>query len=187
MPAAEKQSRQQEAGRDHVRVFAKKEQPELESAVFGVVAADQLLLGLGQVERQPIALRQHADQKDQKSQRLIEDVPATFDLLLDRPLQVQRAGEQDHAEHRQPQWDLVADELSARAEGAQHAVFIVRRPAAENDPIDRQAGDRECEENADVQARGDDELVLTRIGRRRSERHHRERQCGRAGGDSRRQ
>ena len=41
-----------------------------------MVAADQLLLGLGQVERQPVALGERADQEQQERQRLDEDAPA---------------------------------------------------------------------------------------------------------------
>ena len=73
---------QQQAGGDHVRVFAEEKQAELEAAVFGVIAADQFLLGFGQIERQPIALGEDAGQEQQKRQRLIEDVPAdAVDLL----------------------------------------------------------------------------------------------------------
>ena len=68
----------QEAGGDHVRVFAEEEQGELHGAVLGVVAADQFLLGLRQVERQPVALGEDADQEQQERQRLVADVPAVL-------------------------------------------------------------------------------------------------------------
>ena len=96
MPAAEEQDHHQEAGRDHVRVLAQEEHAELQRAVLGVVAADQFLLAFGQVERQPVALGEGADQEQQetpaagarRSRPTMAD-PVTW---LDDPLQVQRAG-----------------------------------------------------------------------------------------------
>src|SRR5207302_5456225 len=75
IPAAKEQDHQQETRRHHVRVLADKKQAELQGAVFRVVAADQLLLRLRQIERQTVALGEHAREEQQKSERLIPDVP----------------------------------------------------------------------------------------------------------------
>ena len=60
---AQEEDRHQETGRDHVDVFGEVEEHELEARILGVVAADQLLLGLRQVERQPARLGVGAHQK----------------------------------------------------------------------------------------------------------------------------
>ena len=39
------------------------------------IAADQLLLGLGQVERQPVGLGEGADQEEQEADRLDDESP----------------------------------------------------------------------------------------------------------------
>ena len=50
-------------------------------AVLGVIAADQFLLRLGQVERQAVALGEDAGHEQQERQRLEEDVPAVLGLV----------------------------------------------------------------------------------------------------------
>ena len=61
MPAAEEQRDADGAGRDHAGVFGQEEQGEPHRAVFGVIPADQFLLGLGQVERGAVGLGVDAD------------------------------------------------------------------------------------------------------------------------------
>ena len=78
MPAAEEQDHHQEAGGDHVRVFAEEEEGQLQGVVLGVVAADEFLLRLGQIERQAVALGERAGHEQQEGQRLVEDVPAQY-------------------------------------------------------------------------------------------------------------
>ena len=69
-----------------------------------MVAADQFLLGLGQVEGQPAGLGERGHAEDHEAQRLDEDVPdAGLGLLGDDRVQPQRAGRQHHAEDAQPQ------------------------------------------------------------------------------------
>ena len=65
----------QEAHRDDVRVFAEEEHGEPKAAVLGVVAADQFLLALRQVERQAVRLGQRAGEENQAGQRLVPEVP----------------------------------------------------------------------------------------------------------------
>src|SRR5207244_10561623 len=54
--------------------------------------------------------------------------------------------------------------LGAGAQAAEEAVLVVRRPAAEQHRVDRQAADGEDEDDADVHVRGDDELVALLVG-----------------------
>ena len=57
-----------------------------QAAVFGVIAADELLLALRQVERQPVRLGQRADVKNQARQRLVPEfqLPEAARRLLRR-------------------------------------------------------------------------------------------------------
>ncbi len=71
----------------------RKNKRELHAAVFGVIAADQFLLGLGQVERQAVALGEDAGDEQQAGQRLEEEVPAVIGLVRDDLFDVQRAGQ----------------------------------------------------------------------------------------------
>src|SRR5947209_7568911 len=133
MPAAEKQDDEQEAGRDHVRVLTQEEHAKLKRAVFRVVTADQFLLRLRKIKRQSVALGENTYQKEKERQRLIPDVPGENTprrLGGDDLLQVQRTGEEHHAQDRHPHRDLVADELSARAQCSEKAVFAVGSPAS---------------------------------------------------------
>ena len=79
-------------------------------------------------------------------------------LPVDDRVQVERAGDQDHAQDRHAQRDLVADELGAGAQAAEERVLVVRRPARQDHAVDRQAADREDVDDADVDARRDLEL-----------------------------
>src|SRR5262249_50827549 len=85
--------------------------------------------------------------------------------------------------------DLVADDLGARPEGPEETVLVVRRPAPQNHGVDRQAADREDEENADIHVRRDDEAKALGIGSAHgsgSERHDHESEHGGEYGDRRR-
>ena len=58
------------------RNSATRNKQQLHARVFGVVAADQFLLALGQVERQAGRFGERGDDKDDKAQRLDEGEPA---------------------------------------------------------------------------------------------------------------
>ena len=58
-PAAEEQRGGDRRDVDQVDVLGQEEQPEPHRRVLGVEAADQLALGLGQVERRPVGLADH--------------------------------------------------------------------------------------------------------------------------------
>ena len=75
MPAAEEE-RDAEAGeRDQVDVLAHREEPEAHAAVLRVVARDELLLGLGQVERGARGLRGAGEEEDDEPDELRDRVP----------------------------------------------------------------------------------------------------------------
>ena len=72
MPAAEEQDHDQERRRDHVQELGHQVHHQLDAGVLGVIAADQLLLGLGQVEGQPGGLGERGHAEDDEAQRLRE-------------------------------------------------------------------------------------------------------------------
>src|SRR5260370_41605519 len=162
MPAPEEQDHHEKAGGDHVGVFAEEEEGELDAVVLRVIAAHELLLGFRQIERQAVALGKGADHEQQERKRLNPNVPAeqtqkttlwrgliAGSLMPDQSFQVQRAADQRDAEDRQAQRNLVADDLGAGAQAAEKAVLVVRRPAAEDDAVDRETGDGEDKKDAE--------------------------------------
>ena len=129
-----------------------------------MVPADQLLLGLREVERQPARLGVGAHQEQQQRQRLEQDEPTPPRLPVDHPLQVQAAGHQEHAEHRHPQRDLVADDLGTRPQRAEQRVLVVGAPAGQDHAVDREAAEREDVQDADVESRGEGEGEVAAVG-----------------------
>ena len=87
--AARRRWLRRESPWDILMNLAEKKQPELDTAVLSVVSAHQLLFGLGQVKGQAIALGEDAGQKDQKRQRMIDDVPSMIRLPCDQRLKIQ--------------------------------------------------------------------------------------------------
>ena len=75
MPAAEEQRHAEAGERDQVDVLGHREEPEAHAAVLGVVAGDELLLGLGQVERRPRRLGRAREQEDDEADELRQHVP----------------------------------------------------------------------------------------------------------------
>ena len=75
VPAAEEQDDRQVAHRDDMQILAQEEHAELHGRILGVKAADQLLLGFGQVKGQPVGLGEGADQEEQEPDRLHEHAP----------------------------------------------------------------------------------------------------------------
>ena len=60
-------------------VFAEEEHAELHPRILGMKPADQLLLGLRQVERQAVGLGEGADEEDQEADRLRRRSPRRGD------------------------------------------------------------------------------------------------------------
>ena len=91
VPAAEEQDHDQESRRDHVQVLAHQVHHQLDAEILGVIAADQFLLALGQVEGQAAGLGKGGDAEDHHPQRLHEGVPGPrLRLLLHDRVQSQR-------------------------------------------------------------------------------------------------
>ena len=66
-PAAEEEDGGEEGHGDHAGVLAQKEQRELQAGIFGVVAGDQFRFSLGEIEGQPIGLRDGGDEIAEKA------------------------------------------------------------------------------------------------------------------------
>ena len=163
MPAAEEQGDTDGTGGHHSRVFGEEEEGESHRAVFGVVAADQFLLGFGHVERGAVGLGVDADEEHDERERLRPDVPRPdgMGLLIDDIFEIQRAEHDHHTEHGQSQRDFVADHVGGGAKPAEEGVFVVAGPPAQHDAVHRQGEHGQDEQHADVQAGG---LEIIAIG-----------------------
>ena len=158
MPAAEEQNHDQERGRDHVEELGDEEQQQLDPRIFRVVAADEFLLRLGKVERQPCRLGEAGHHEDDEAEGLGERIPhARLRLGVHDRVEPQASGGEDNAEQAEAEGDLIGNQLGARPQAAEEAVLVVARPAAEEDAVDRDAREREHPQHADVEARGHEE------------------------------
>ena len=81
VPAAEEERHRERRERDQVHVLGHLEEAPAHAAVLGVVAGDELLLGLGQVERRAVRLGGAGDQEHDEARRLRDDVPPVVVLL----------------------------------------------------------------------------------------------------------
>ena len=157
MPAAEEQDHDQERRCDHVEELGHEEQKELDAGIFGVVATDELLLRLGEVEREPRRLGEARHHEDDEAQRLGKRIPhARLRLGVHDRVEPEAAGGQNDAQQPEAEGDL-GNELGARPQATEEAVFIVARPAPEKDAVDRDARQREDPQHADVEARRHEE------------------------------
>ena len=163
MPAAQKHDHDQERRRDHVEEFGHEEEQELDARIFGVIAADKLLLGLGQVEGEPRRLGEGGHEKHEEAERLREGVPhARVGLGVHDRVELERPGREHHAQEAEAQRNLVGYELGARAQAAEEAILVVARPAAQEYAVDGDAREREHPQHAHVEARGHEQRLLTR-------------------------
>ena len=136
MPAAEEQDHRQRRDQGHAQVLADEEHAELHARVLGVVAGDQLGLGLGQVEGHPLRLREPGDRRRSTGR-------GTAGRRTSSPAAPRRcrAGWNDPASmttpiRRQPHEDLVAEHLRRGPQAAEQRVLVVRGPAAEHRRVD---------------------------------------------------
>src|SRR5581483_559696 len=153
VPAREEQRRHQAGERDHVDVLGHLEQAPAHPRVLRVVAGDELLLGLGQVERRAARLRDAAEEEDDKPDELRRGIREEVPLARDDVRQVERAPEDDDAENAERERDLVRDELRARAHRAEDRVLRLRRPAADDEAVDPDRAEREDRDQADRDVR----------------------------------
>ena len=199
-PAAEEQRRGQRRDGDHVDVLGEEEQRELQRRVLGVEAADQLALGLGEVERRPVGLADHGDHVDDEGDRQQDREPARAGERPAEEAQLvavrlrgddvrgrHRAGVEEHRDDRQPHRDLVADHLGGAAQPAEQRVGRAGGPAGQHDAVDAHRRAGQHDQHAD---RGVGELqrrVVAEDADHRAERDDREGQERRDRGDDRRQ
>ena len=71
-------------------------------------------------------------------------------LRIDDADHAERAGHQDHADQRQRDRDLVADQLRRRAKAGEQRILAVRGVAREDDPVHADRRHRDDVEQADV-------------------------------------
>ena len=133
---------------DDVQVLGGEVGREAPAAVLRVVAADQLGVGLRQVERRAVGLREAGDHEDQEPDEPRDHVP-DLALRLDDRHKRQRAGHHDRAEEREAHRDLVGDELRRRAHSPEEAVLGARGPAPEQQAVERDRPEREEVEDPD--------------------------------------
>ena len=98
-------------------------------------------------------------------ERLLEHVPVGEPArLVEHDLvEAHRPGQQDQADDRQRERDLVADDLRRRAEAAEQRVLVVARPAGHQQPDDRQPADGEEVQQPEV------EVLAEQAGRERDD------------------
>ena len=126
---------------DHVDVLGEEEQRELQRRVLGVEAADQLGLGLRQVERAPGWSPRPPRSRRSRRRPAAGSRPARpvnssrrrsarcRRPARDDPGRRHRAGVEEHRDDRQPHRDLVADHLRGRAQPAEQRVRRARTPS----------------------------------------------------------
>ena len=147
--AAEEQRGDDGAEGDRGHELGDVEEGEADRAVLGVEAGDQLLLGLGEVERRPVHLRGRGDEEDHERHHAGDDeVPVragsrgpgsacTSDHVVGR----QRPRHEHDGDDGEAEGGLVADHLGRRPHRAEQRVLRARRPAGEHHAVhgDRRA------------------------------------------------
>ena len=83
-PAAEEDGGDDPGDDEHVEVLGEVVRGEAPAAELGVVTADELRVGLGQVERRTVGLGEARGEEDQEAEELGDDVPHTH-LCVDDP------------------------------------------------------------------------------------------------------
>ncbi len=64
MPAAKEEGDDERGAGDHGGVFAEEEEGEFHRGILGVVAADEFLFGLGEIEGEAVGFGEHRDGED---------------------------------------------------------------------------------------------------------------------------
>ena len=171
VPAAEEERHAEAREHDHVDVLGRLEEAPAHAGVLGVVAGDELGVGLGQVERRPRGLGDPAEQEDDEADELRDEEPERRLLLVDDLDQVQRLRPSSRRRARESASDdLVGDELRARAHRAEDRVLRVGGPAADDEAVDADRAEREDQDqrDRDVHDRAGDVVAVDRPARRRT-------------------
>src|SRR5581483_6792883 len=157
LPAAEEQHRGEESDGEHVGVLGHEEHGEFHGAVLGVVSGHQFGFRLRQVKRHAVGFRERSHQVNKEGHDLAaKEVPLRQPsepvgvLRLDNAAQAEGAGQNQHADERQPERDLIADHLRAGAQRAEQRIFAVRGPAGEGNAIYTDGGDAEDDQQRNV-------------------------------------
>ena len=130
------------------------EQQQLDAGIFRVIAADQFLLGLRQVEGQPGRLGEAGNQKDDEAQWLGEGEPeAGLGLMVHDHIELERAGCEHDPEQAEAKRNLIGDQLGTAAKATEEAVLVVAGPAAEQHAVDGNARKGEDPEHTHIEAR----------------------------------
>ena len=145
-------------------------------AVFHHVAGDQLGFGLRQIERRAVGFRErrdeeHDEHREQRQPEPAEQAASRLFCASTIVAQIERAGAQQHGDDDEADRDLVGHHLRGRAQRAEERIFRVRRPAAHDDAVDAERGDREDVEDADIDV-GDHPAGADRDHRPGGEREH---------------
>ena len=118
----------------------------------------------------PVGLGQRRDEEDDEHRQQRQPVPVERragrparvpmpDLLrIDDVGEVERADAQDHGDDDEADRHLVGHHLRGRAQRAHERILRVRRPAAHDDAVDGERGQRQQVEDADVEV-GDHPLA----------------------------
>ena len=154
VPAAEEERHAEGRERDQVDVLGHRVEAEAHPAVLGVVAGDELLLGLGQVERRPRGLGRAREQEDDEARRT---AGSTYQRC--RPgRRRSRSATAIPAMITTPRTESASEtsyehELRARPHRAEQRVLRVGRPAAEDEAVDADRADREDQDQRDRSGR----------------------------------
>src|SRR5262245_40886034 len=109
-------------------------------------AADQFRLCFRQVKRYTVGFSDSTDQINEEPERLKEeDKPfhsPPAGLLIDDIDQVQGTGLEYRSNKRERKAQLIADHLRRRTQSPEQAIFRVRSPAGQDDPVYCQTGHR---------------------------------------------
>ena len=183
---AEEQRHRDRAHRDEVHELGEEEDREPDARVLGEEPADELLLGLDEVERRVVGLGDRGDHEDDERDDRRQPVPVAVEDRVERRAQpcwstmprVESVfGLHEHADDREPERGLVAEQLRRRAHRAEQRVLRARRPAREHHAVEADARHRQQPQDAEREV---GELQVGLCARRSStsaaDRHDRERE-----------
>src|SRR5229473_5591925 len=154
-PAAEEENRAQAGDGDHAGVLGDEKHRELETGVFGVEAADELLFGFRKVEGGAIGFGDGGDEEAEEAEDLRkgsgENVPAEnpaptekavgVGLSVNDVAQAELSGHEQHADYGHGEREFVADHLRGAAQAAEQRIFVVGGPSGEGETVHAQRGD----------------------------------------------